>query len=587
MTAVKVYFQEETRRLQLDDSDLNFKSLFRAIENIFPSLNGNFCIKWKDEEGDLISFTSDVEFAEAVRIMSDVSDSLLRFHIQEATVSAKVSEKNIPSNRLTKENLTCDKCGCALLNGKVLLCIIRDDMQLCQECEASLHTKNDSNLMSKLYHQPSPFASHYSLPDQISDFAYQNAQPAESTFIQELEEVDTLVGDQLDVAHADAVYLQDTQKFPQVEQKEFEEESPMRRRKPVSHNSSNNTMKETHEDDAENVSMADIYPTAIKLNTNNTSIITATKDCDIVSNKETFAPSTSIIANTAGTPTDFSHLKASDSSDSILPPPVPDLDLSFVCHVTYPEGSQLSPLMVFNKMWRLRNSGSCAWPAGCSLAQYSGDAIAMDIYNNQWVPQLSPGQEYSLSLSLKAPAVANRYMAYFRMQYYGSGNQLQWFGERLCVDIIVAQPVHLPSYCHYYGDVQHQQCKQQEDQLRQAMFKQDTAMTLSELSDFEFAKKLAEEWDLEQREEDIVFKCPKEFPMQEMAVIPTTTAVNSSAVATSTPAPTKDKWARELAQLSEMGFTDNVIPLLELHLQENDDPVAGMELVVSLLLARP
>jgi len=50
MTAVKIYFNDETRRLQLDDSELNFKSLFKTIENIFPFLNGNFCIKWKDEE---------------------------------------------------------------------------------------------------------------------------------------------------------------------------------------------------------------------------------------------------------------------------------------------------------------------------------------------------------------------------------------------------------------------------------------------------------------------------------------------------------------------------------------------------------
>lgn len=426
------------------------------------------------------------------------------------------------------------------------------------------------------------------------------------------EEVDTLVGDQVDLVRADSVYLQGSQKFTQLEQKEFEEESPMRRRKPPSNNSCkqvNEVDNDADDDDTENVSLADIYPTAMKHtnnnNNNNDKTYTVVTTANIITsdNKATeivsYDPPTS---NAESNPTDFSHLKCNSSktSSDLIPtfaaPPVFELDMSFVCHITYPDGSVLSPLMVFNKMWRLRNSGSCVWPAGCCLAQCSGDTLAVDpLQKAHKVPQLAPGHEYSFSLSLTAPAVADRYVAYFRMQYYGSSNELQWFGERVCVHIVVNQPVHLPSYCHYYGQQQHQQCKQQEDSLRQAtsvVVKQDSDVIHTELSDFELAKKLAEEWLQEDEPASMsVFKCGKTHAVNEMAAAPASAyTANVATTAVMTPQPPAaaavDRWARELALLAEMGFTERVIPLLERHLQDNDDQVAGMELVISLLLAR-
>ena len=191
----------------------------------------------------------------------------------------------------------------------------------------------------------------------------------------------------------------------------------MRRRKPPSQNS--NTIKNDakDEDDTENVSLVDIYPTCIKNNTttnninNENNIISAndnittvsattsnnTKDSEIGS----YGQSTSIVAST---PADLSHLKStwtSDFSTSYTPPPLNELGMSCIRHITYFDGCELSPLTAFNKMWRLRNSGSSSWPAGCCLSQCGGDVLSVDSSQKiQMVPQLPPGQEYSLSISL-------------------------------------------------------------------------------------------------------------------------------------------------------------------------------------------
>ena len=172
-------------------------------------------------------------------------------------------------------------------------------------------------------------------------------------------------------------------------------------------------------------------------------------------------------------------------------------------------------------------------------------------------------------------------------------HQLQWFGERVCVDIIVTRSVYLPSYVHHFGGTQQEQLKHAEPE---AVGKQDSAVTHTELSDFELAKKLAEEWQLED-EPSVKFAKPKSLPAMEMAAASSIsvrsvassefppTAVTTAA--TTPPAAERDRWARELALLAEMGFTDRVVPLLERHLRDNDDQIAGLQLVITLLLSRP
>jgi len=49
--SVKIVYNNETRRLQLSESGLNFNILKKTITDVIPSLGGkDFFIKWIDDE---------------------------------------------------------------------------------------------------------------------------------------------------------------------------------------------------------------------------------------------------------------------------------------------------------------------------------------------------------------------------------------------------------------------------------------------------------------------------------------------------------------------------------------------------------
>jgi len=84
------------------------------------------------------------------------------------------------------------------------------------------------------------------------------------------------------------------------------------------------------------------------------------------------------------------------------------LQASFVSDVTVPDGTQFDNGEAFVKTWRLRNSGTCEWPAGTVLAFTGGsqmdgpDSVALE----EAVPS---GESVDISVDLVAPEEAGKY----------------------------------------------------------------------------------------------------------------------------------------------------------------------------------
>lgn len=89
---------------------------------------------------------------------------------------------------------------------------------------------------------------------------------------------------------------------------------------------------------------------------------------------------------------------APDSADS----------LTFIDDVTIADGTRVRAGQTFDKIWRVRNSGSQIWGDGYRLVWAAGDGLGAP--DPIPLPPANPGQIVDLSLTLTAPAAPGRYV---------------------------------------------------------------------------------------------------------------------------------------------------------------------------------
>jgi hypothetical protein len=90
------------------------------------------------------------------------------------------------------------------------------------------------------------------------------------------------------------------------------------------------------------------------------------------------------------------------------------LDAQYAADVTIPDDTQLDNDEEFEKTWRVRNSGTCAWPEDAVLAFSSGEQMGAP--DSVEVGAVEPGDEKEISVKMKAPAEAGRYTGSWRMK---------------------------------------------------------------------------------------------------------------------------------------------------------------------------
>jgi len=181
---LKVVFGQEIRRISLPDGP-KYDQLIANVQSLFDSLGGNWTLKFKDDEGDLISITNDLELEEA---LSASKGGILRLQliVNEEKIPAQTPKEPEPST--TEESNTskrkaettsephqsepvhshvfCDACK-APVRGIRYKCANCPDYDLCQRCENKGGAHDPEHLFLKIYKPLPPIRTSSPLLPQL------------------------------------------------------------------------------------------------------------------------------------------------------------------------------------------------------------------------------------------------------------------------------------------------------------------------------------------------------------------------------------------------------------------------------------
>lgn len=82
MYSVKVTHNGTIRRC--DDVAASYDTLLETIKSLFADLQlKSFCLTYQDNDGDIVTVSSDRELAVAIRVMSKMYDGILKFNASD------------------------------------------------------------------------------------------------------------------------------------------------------------------------------------------------------------------------------------------------------------------------------------------------------------------------------------------------------------------------------------------------------------------------------------------------------------------------------------------------------------------------
>lgn len=117
-------------------------------------------------------------------------------------------------------------------------------------------------------------------------------------------------------------------------------------------------------------------------------------------------------------------------------------DAAFVSDVTVPDGTVFKPSDAINKVWRVRNTGTCAWGEGYKLT--FADGAPMDASSSVAVPPTVPGATADIAVPMIAPRTPGTYRGRWKLSALNGAP----FGQTLTIVIRVvdtSQPTPAPN----------------------------------------------------------------------------------------------------------------------------------------------
>ncbi len=87
---------------------------------------------------------------------------------------------------------------------------------------------------------------------------------------------------------------------------------------------------------------------------------------------------------------------------------------AFVADVTVPDGTSFFPNQAFNKTWRMKNTGTCAWTAQVQFVYVSGEA--MTATKAIAAPNTPPGSTADFTVAMTAPAAPGHYRGIWQLR---------------------------------------------------------------------------------------------------------------------------------------------------------------------------
>lgn len=155
-------------------------------------------------------------------------------------------------------------------------------------------------------------------------------------------------------------------------------------------------------------------------------------------NTPTVAPSPTTTPTSTPTPTPT--FTATPTHTPITPAACVN-DSVFVEHVTVPDGANLAAGQAFDKVWRVRNTGTCTWSSGYEFVFIGGEAMATTLAISG--PPVTPGATTDLVIAMTAPTTPGTHSGQWRLRSPSTG----LFGATMSVTINVlgvAQPPQQP-----------------------------------------------------------------------------------------------------------------------------------------------
>jgi hypothetical protein len=108
------------------------------------------------------------------------------------------------------------------------------------------------------------------------------------------------------------------------------------------------------------------------------------------------------------------HLEVAEGSESLLPEPACTPGAAFLADVTIPPGAEFAPGAHLEKVWQVRNSGTCAWGVDYELVRVGGDDLGAT--GQVPVPSTASGETANLEITLTAPEVPGTYANTWRLR---------------------------------------------------------------------------------------------------------------------------------------------------------------------------
>jgi hypothetical protein len=124
-------------------------------------------------------------------------------------------------------------------------------------------------------------------------------------------------------------------------------------------------------------------------------------------------------------------LYVEEAPSETLPEPACVPDSTFVTDVTIPPGTAFPPNARMDKVWQVRNSGSCAWGVGYKLVHLEGERLGAP--GSVSVPPTAAGDPADLTVTFWAPVEAGAYVNVWQLRSPDGA----FFGPTLTLDIQV------------------------------------------------------------------------------------------------------------------------------------------------------
>ncbi len=140
-------------------------------------------------------------------------------------------------------------------------------------------------------------------------------------------------------------------------------------------------------------------------------------------------------------------IPAATTAPSATSTTVPCNRAGFVDDVTVPDGQVFQPGASFDKVWRLKNTGSCTWDSSYSVVFDNGDAMGGPAAATLTTGNVAPGQETDVKVSLTAPLNPGTYRGNWKLRdpggiVFGIGPQAD---KVFWVEIKVGEPTATPN----------------------------------------------------------------------------------------------------------------------------------------------